>query len=118
MNFNKFIFSVFNPAHYHFKAQLFVFTLDFCFELQYSNRPTHPKTKIPVRLDAGVALEPQLLHPDVGKNITLCPSLISLSPGCRPGPAEAADHNQRLFMPSKDSTLLSNQVSLKPHFFV
>ena len=43
------------------------FPLAFCFELQYSYRPTHPKTKIVIGLAPGIAPEPWLLHPIVGK---------------------------------------------------
>ena len=38
--------NVFSSVHDNFGVQLFDFTLDLCFELQYSNRPTHPKTRI------------------------------------------------------------------------
>jgi hypothetical protein len=56
MNFNKFIFNVFNSASSYSKVQLFVFALDFCFELEYFNRPKHPKTRIVAGLEPGIAL--------------------------------------------------------------
>ena len=86
-------------------SQLFVFTLDFCFELQYSNRPTHPKTKIAAGLAPDIALGAMTAPPHRGEEITRCPSLITLSPGCRSsmnGPAEAANHNRKLFNSLKD----------------
>ena len=83
-------------------SQLFVFTLDFCFELQYSDKPTHPETKIAAGFEADITLGAMTAPPHRGEEITRCPSLITLSPGCRPGPAEAANHNRKLFNSLKD----------------
>jgi len=43
------------------------FPLAFCFELQYSNRPTHPKTKIAAGLEAGIALGAMTAPPHRGE---------------------------------------------------
>ena len=54
-------------------SQLFVFTLDFCFELQYSSRPTHPKTKIAAGLEADIALGAMTAPPHRGEECHTLP---------------------------------------------
>ena len=49
-------------------------------------------TQIAARLDVSIVPGAMTAPPHCGEEITLCPSLITLSPDCRSGPAQAANH--------------------------